>query len=148
MPHSRSDWFSRIKAVELEYAAVRQAVGPFLAKAKADPTILQGGVRVRDAQTALNQLESTYIVRIFAVFESGLRSFWTTRKRSNPKTRDLLNSIAGMKEVPELVLGDVHRVRMYRNDLVHEGGEVEEPVSIGTARSWLCRYFDRLPVQW
>src|SRR3989442_13960126 len=47
MPHNR-EWQDRIKAVEREYVAMRQAADRFRQAALADPTILEGNLRQRE----------------------------------------------------------------------------------------------------
>lgn len=70
MPHNH-EWHSRIKAVEREYVAMRQAADHFLQAARADPTILLENVLHREIMRASQRLEGTYIVRLFAEFETG-----------------------------------------------------------------------------
>lgn len=148
MPHDRFAWPSRMKSVEREYSATRQAVDQFLGHARLDPMILRGDLRPRDVQHASDRLEGTYVIRLFAEFETGLRLFWGTVRRTRPGTEHLINSLAGMRGVPATVLADVHNVRDYRNDLVHEREGAGKPISIGSTRSSLCKFFDRLPLTW
>lgn len=148
MPHDRFEWLDRIKAVEREYEAMRRAADRFLNEARRDPTILRGDLRARDAQEASDRLEGTYIVRLSAEFETGLRLFWVTVRSTRCATAHLVNSIAGMRGVPDTVRDRVHAVREYRNALVHEREGSGGPVPIRAARSRLCTFFDRLPVKW
>jgi len=73
MPHNH-EWQSRIKAVEREYVAMRQAADRFLATALDDPTILQGNLRHGEIVVASKSLEGTYVIRLFAEFGSGGRA--------------------------------------------------------------------------
>lgn len=137
-----------MKAVEREYAAIRQAADRFLAKIHQDPTLIQGDLRPRDFARASEKLEGTYLIRLFAEFETGLRQFWATVRTTRPRTEHLINQIAGMRGVSTDDLGDAHEVRNSRNALVHEREAPGGPVSIVQARRSLCKFFDRLPIEW
>jgi hypothetical protein len=152
MPHKLHEWLRRIKAVEREYSAVRIATDRLLAAAERDPTILprDQAVRVRDIRDASARLDGTYIIRLFAEFESGLRVFWSTRRKTETpgRTRDLLDGIAASQRIPNDQSLNAHAVREYRNALVHERDELKLPISIAEARSDLCRFFAFLPPEW
>jgi hypothetical protein len=149
MPLNRGEWLGRIKAVEQQYAAVQLAVLRLRGEGRDDPTILTGDIQHRHIVAAERELEGTYIIRLFAEFETGLRIFWATERESHPPTRDLLNGIAAMRNVPDALREHVHAVREYRNSLVHEREDEEvEPIPIAVARSYLCRFFSLLPPQW
>ncbi len=137
-----------MKAVEREYAAMRQAADQLLARARLDPTILKGDLRTRDAQHASDRLEGTYVVRVFAEFETGLRLFWGTARTTNPRSAHLIDGLASMRGIEDYVRLNVHRVRVFRNSLVHERGDAVGPIAIRNVRSYVCTFFDRLPVSW
>lgn len=144
----RDDWLDRIRAVEREYLVARQAVGEFIAVLDRDPDKLPPNTKVRDANAMRDNLEGTYLVRLYAAFESGLRSYYATLKETTPPAIDLINAIATRRKVPDDVRDEVHEVRKYRNSLVHEGEESIEAVGIGAARGRLCTFFARLPDNW
>lgn len=148
MRHNRFEWLARMKAVEREFAAIRQASDRFLVRINQDPTVIQGDLRPRDFERASEKLEGTYVMRLFAEFETGLRLFWATVRTTRPRTEHLISQIAGMRSVPRADLGNAQDVRNYRNALVHERENPEEPISIVQARRSLCKFFDRLPVEW
>src|ERR1700722_8108459 len=75
MPHNH-EWQSRIKAIEREYVAMRQAADRFRQDALADPTILAGNLRQGEIVVASRNLEGTCIIRLFAEFETGARQYW------------------------------------------------------------------------
>ncbi|HEV3256547.1 MAG TPA: hypothetical protein VG013_06700 [Gemmataceae bacterium] len=143
-------WLRRIKAVEREYYAARFSVDRALGQVRADPNILTGDLRIREIERTADFLEGTYIMRLFAEFESGLRLYFRlVRKRRPPsKTEDLLNSVASRRGIPNEQLRKAHEVRGYRNDLVHERYENNEPMTIMDARRRLCYYFSFLPRDW
>jgi hypothetical protein len=137
-----------MKAVEREYAAMRQAADRFLAEVGRDPSILRGDARARDLERASGHLEGTYVMRLFAEFETGLRDYWKTVRRTQPSTKHLIDSIATQRHVPTDVIRDVHAVREYRNDLVHEREDAGDRIPIPQCRRRLCQFFGRLPVEW
>ncbi len=58
MPH-KHQWQSRIKGVEREYIAMRQAADRFVEHALADPTIRVAGLRHGEIIVASRNLEGT-----------------------------------------------------------------------------------------
>ena len=52
---------------------MRLAVDRLLEGARRDPTILSGDLNLHDIINASERLEGTYIIRLFAEFETGLR---------------------------------------------------------------------------
>ena len=153
MPHNH-EWQDRIKRVEREYAAMRHAADRFRQVAVADPSILEGNLRQGEIITASNNLEGTYIIRLFAEFESGARQYWGTNWDTAPKTVDLLNGLAARREIPDPQRGNAHLVREHRNGLVHEReekpreGKPNDGVTIAVARRYLCHFFSFLPLRW
>jgi hypothetical protein len=150
MPQRSHEWLQRIKDVEREYAVARLATDRLLADAERDPAVLLSELRPRDVHRAAGRLEGTYIVRLFAEFETGLRQFWQAARQSEPpaRTRDLLDGLAATRQIPHDVLSRAHAVREYRNHLVHERDDEVTVVGIGVARRGLCIYFSFLPIQW
>jgi hypothetical protein len=103
----------------------------------------------RDLTRASDMLEGTYLTRMFAEFETGLRLFWDTIQDTNPRARDLLDGLAARRGVPDEDRDNAHLVREYRNSLVHEREDEDlEPIPIARARSHLCTFFKRLPLEW
>src|SRR5438128_106655 len=143
-------WIRNIKAVEREYLASRFSVDRSLEHVRKDPSILTGDLRVREIERAAEFLEGTYLVRLFAEFETALRTYFQkARHRAPPsRTRDLLESIAARRRIPQEQLRNVHAVRDYRNVLVHEREGDFELMTISEARSHLCVYFSFLPRDW
>ncbi len=150
MSDERFEWLRRIKSVDREHAAMELAARRLIADAARDPTILAGDLRVRDARRAFDQLEGTYLIRLFAEFETGLRLFWAAARESDPpgRTRDLLDGVAATRDIKSLYLADAHKVRAHRNSLIHARQSPTPPVPIALARDYLCRYFQFLPFTW
>ena len=152
MPRKLDEWLGRIKGIEREQTAIRLATDRLLAMVEGDPTAIpaDSALRIRDLRNASERLEGTYIIRLFAEFETGLRLFWPTARATQPpsRTRDLLDGIAAMRRIPNDQLLHAHTVRDYRNSLVHEREETPAPLSIAEARGHLCRFFAFLPPNW
>ncbi len=149
MSRNRDDWLTRIKAVERDYAAARFAIDRLLNAARSDQTILRRILDIRDLTQAWSRLEATYFIRLFAVFESGLRDFWRVQRPGRvPRTEHLVDRVASARGIPNDLLVNAHAVRKYRNSLVHEQSEEIEPISLATARGHLCTFFSRLPPTW
>lgn len=148
MPNDKHEWQSRIKAVEREYEAMRLASDRLLEEARRDPTILRDDLELRDIANASKRLEGTYIIRLYAEFETGLRSYWMTIRPTEPLTHDLLNGIAARRAIPADRLANAHEVRVFRNSLIHERDEEVVPISIGLVQRHLCRFFAFLPETW
>ena len=145
---TRDGWQERIKAVELEYKAMRQAADRFLRHSKDDPTILRKDLRHRMIVEASRKLEGTYVIRLFAEFETGVRKYWATIKSTYPRTQVLLDRLASHRKIDAEITKAVHLVRDFRNSLVHERKERPSPVSLEDARGYLCTFFAYLPEEW
>ena len=150
MADERDEWYQRMKSVEREYQAARFAVDRALQQINEDHNLLTGDLRVRELERASEWLEDTYLLRLFAEFESGLRVFFQRiRHRRGPsRTEDLMNSIAAMRSIQGAQLASAHRVREYRNSLIHERDQPVDPLSIVDARRYLFHYFSFLPLHW
>jgi hypothetical protein len=147
MPH-KHEWQSRIKSVEREYAAMRQAADRFAQKALDDPNILHENLRYGEIVEASRNLEATYVIRLFAEFESGARQYWRTERPTRPPASGLIDGLAARCGIPDTQRHNADLVREYRNGLVHECEDSTEPLPISMARSHLCHFFSFLPEQW
>lgn len=148
-PLKRMVWQTRIKAVEKEFHSMRLAADRLLAIVVRDPTILTAkSVQPASCRLASENLEGTYFIRLFAEFESGLREFWASLKRTHPQTEVLMARIASRRKIPDDVQRNANRVRQYRNHLVHQLHEPADPIAIMHAVEFLLTYFSRLPPTW
>jgi hypothetical protein len=151
MPHERSDWHGRIKGVEREYRATHLALGRLEKDARLDPGILgiDKELTARSLLDTIENAEGTYLIRMFAGFENALRSYWPTIRRPTvPPMRALVDSIGSHHRASNDLLEGVHRVRKYRNKLVHESEADAGLVPIAEARGYLNRFLRRLPEEW
>jgi hypothetical protein len=145
----RSDIIDRMGGVEREFRAAALAVGRLIADMLPDPTVLRGGYVVQaDVRACRTGLENTYLVRMFAVFEEALREVRrTVYGKSGPiLTYVLLNQCATRQKIKSDELAAAHRVRDFRNTIVHGGSAT--PVTVPQARAWLCTFFGSMPKQW
>ena len=86
MPSRRFDWHQHITEVWGEYKSARAAVDRLKAEVVAAPDLLKNDPVAREyLRDAHRNLEGTYIVRLFAAFESALRSY--DRAKHNDPTR-------------------------------------------------------------
>lgn len=94
----------------------------------------------RDLRDCVLDLEPTYLVRLFAVFETTLRDYWANAigRRTRPSVRDLVDGLA-VGACPRELHARVHEVRTYRNRLVH-GGQAPPPIGLKEAKSSLCKF--------
>jgi hypothetical protein len=150
MPHDRFEWHERIGGVEKEFRAARLALDRLRREARLDPAILRtgkgsSGLSLPDA---IRNAEGTYSIRMFAEFENALRSYWRTIHATVPASRDLLDGVAGRRRVPPGTTAAAHRVREYRNRLVHEFEADADRVAIDRAGRHLNTYLGRLPETW
>jgi len=150
MTSNKFECLRRVKAVEREHSALCYAADYLLDIVRQDPIILGRVLRVRDIQDAAGRLEGTYIIRLFAEFETGLRAFWRASRgpRSPSRTRDLLDSVGAKRKVPDDAIMHAHSVREFRNALIHERDDDVAPVPIAIARHNLCVFLGFLPTQW
>jgi len=144
------EWQSRIKGVEKQYEVVFLATDRLKEQAGRDQTILPQNMKQGQIITALESLEGTYIIRLFAEFETGLRLYWETIRTTHPRTRGLLEGVAAVCKISDQWKNNAHSVREYRNILVHEREqeEDEEAIPISVARGYLCSFFSCLPHMW
>jgi hypothetical protein len=141
----------RMKAVEREFDVARLASRFFHQIVSRNPALLHGeNLSPADARAFANNLEASYLIRLFAEFETGIRDLWTKKLKRKDQTRtyDIVQSLAAKYLIPNDDRDNVHAVREYRNTLVHEHSEESDPVDFRDARKYLCTYFSRLPLTW
>jgi len=144
----RDQWIEWIRAVERECEVVAVALQLLDERLRRDPSSLKDlALGTRDFVDVKQNREATYVVRIFAEFENALREAWREayRRSSHPSTGDLLDGCARRCRMPIDRLADAHRVRIYRNSIVHDESRPAKPASIAEARRFLCRFLGHLP---
>jgi hypothetical protein len=141
----------RIRAVEREYLVATVAARGLDERFRADPSALVAErLEFADYRNFRDHLEATYLIRLFAEFEAGLREAWEFPfgRTTVPSVRDLIDSLHAQCSISQDWRDCVHDVRIYRNALVHEGSGDVPPIGLREACSWLCRFFSRLPHGW
>jgi hypothetical protein len=149
---SRRQWYlDRIEETYQESLAAEVAVGLLEARLGLDPSFLtKQGIGNRGATELRNNLEDTYLIRLFAVFEGGVRDAWGKKwkRDTDPPAKDLINSVGGKQPVPHTLVQRVHVVREYRNSLIHAAQMQSNSVKIRDCHRSLCEYFHWLPKDW
>jgi hypothetical protein len=158
MPHRLYDWRTRVRAALRDYHAVRIGVD-LLSEATVDDnhalTEARGwdDLAASEIYTADNNLEATYIIRIYSVFERAINSFRnviTGNEERDPIDGDeLLDEVGLAQLIDEEVIQAAQRVRIHRNNLVH--GRIEGHAAATTmedANRDLLTFMDRLPATW
>jgi hypothetical protein len=87
-----------LRSIYREHQAMSLAAERLLGAARLDPTILRRIVKLSDVIRASESLAGTYVIRLFAEFETGLRSYWATLRSTQPRTVDLLQAISITRE--------------------------------------------------
>ncbi|MDR3622951.1 MAG: hypothetical protein P4L85_26595 [Paludisphaera borealis] len=157
MPHSRFDWAGRIKAAEREYQAVRLALDWLL---NATPDELHDITEARDwddlaaadAYAADRNLDATYLIRMYSVFERAISSYWRLLPHNADRTVEgdvLIDEVGSARRIlTDLIVG-AQSVRMHRNRLVH--GRIDDHAAtmvFADARRDLLSFLDKLPEAW
>lgn len=147
----RIEW---IAAVAREYLAAKTAADLLYAQLQADPNYgNRQGWSARDGDSFNANLEATYVVRLYAEFEAGLREYWSNHlKRSTlPPMVQLMQSLANQRIATDR-LEDADAIRVYRNFLVHDESAEPPPdmrtFTVAEAKRHLCYFFGRLDPNW
>ncbi len=145
----RSEWHERIKAVQREFWAARLALDRLSAEAAHDPGVLGQGQAPRDLIAARDHIEGTFLIRMFAEFETGVRSYWTASgRRTRPQAEVLLNRVAALRGVAADAIAGAHAARKHRNNLLHDREHDADVVTVAAAHRWFQTYLARLPSEW
>ncbi|MHC5539471.1 hypothetical protein ACYOEI_14735 [Singulisphaera rosea] len=146
--------FDRLKATRREYTVVADAVQRLRDAVRAHQVPAPQDSSLRDYNAAARQLEPTYLVRLWAEFETALRSYRRHvigNPNENLRASDLIDWAQGIQEgrkVDARTRELVHEVREYRNSLVHERDDMVLAIDIEEARRRLSTYLSKLPDQW
>jgi hypothetical protein len=146
---------ARISAVLQEYLAAKTASNLLTAQTDANPSYgYSHGWEQRAGVAFTDNLEATYIIRIYAEFEAALRDYWLTYRgqMTRPKMYHLINQAIPDQAFSQDVVDNADDVREYRNFLVHdiedEPGENLVAFTVPKAKSHLCAYLGRLDPAW
>ena len=144
-----------IEAVLEEYLAASTAAELRTARTKLDPSFgNRCGWKARAGVAFAENLEPTYIIRIYTEFESALRDYWLTFRKqvTRPRMYQLVNEAIPDQRFSREVIANADEIRVYRNSLVHdnedEAGEEIVAFSVQESKSRLCAYLGRLSASW
>lgn len=151
----RQERLERVREIERELHAARYAAELLESALEENSGLLaEESFGVRDFRIWREKLDGTYLIRMFAEFEAGLRDVWVNHfKKPADKhvpVRDLIESIGKRQQVRvrDDVIDGVHATRRARNALVHEGHDNAVAVEFAAARTLLGEFLSRLPKDW
>jgi hypothetical protein len=142
----------RIADVVQEYLAAQTAADWLAARTAEDPSFgRKHGWEPKGGHAFLQNLESTYLVRMYAEFEAGLRDYWASYlgRDTQPPMVQLLRHAIPTQAFSRDCIDNADDVRKYRNHLVHDSEEEPPPkITLLDAKKYLCDYFSRLDPRW
>lgn len=102
-----------------------------------------------DLRRCRDNLEITYILRLFGTWEAILRDYWLhgLGRRTDPDLRPLIDSLATRHGVAPATLAAVHDLRTFRNEIVHENLQVLR-YDYSQAAKGLSTFVSYLPPNW
>ena len=107
---------------------------------------------VADTYAADRHLDSTYLIRMFSVFERAVFSYWRLLPGNDVSNVDgnvRLDEVGTKRVILQDVIDDAQAVRVHRNNLVHRRIDDHYNVmSFAEARARLLIYFGALPETW
>src|SRR5947207_121868 len=92
-----------LAGVRAEFDAARAGVEEILARiSRGAHAAIPAATKVADLRQCAQNLEITYILRLFAEFEGVLRDYWIggRKRKTVPNMRPLMNSIAAYRDIP------------------------------------------------
>lgn len=147
----REDRLKRMRAVEREHRVAHWAANVLREQLERDPGYLKRReLTLADYRQFQAKLAATYLIRLFAEFETGLREVWKSAygRPTHPKASDLMKGIGARCTIPYPWQELAHRVRLYRNNLVHERDIEARPIFPSEGYGHLSRFFSRVPLNW
>lgn len=150
MPFLLSECRGRIQRAAGEYRVAREALDRLTSQAAADASTVHSPINEHLLQADLN-LEGTYIIRVFAVFDAILRSYDRYRFKDperETKAAIMIDQLGKLLGVAEPIRMGVHRARRIRNYWAHELDENPGPMPLDRVRGYLQASLDRFPKTW
>jgi hypothetical protein len=149
---NRNEAFQNLVAVFNQLGAARFSLHQAISAVSRDPTRLPDGLTPIHLQDCADNLEVTYLTRLFAEFEGVLREFYWSAIRPGRRPRwtpieIMMDRIAARLYIPYAELQRAHEVRAYRNDVIHD--RLRTPrLAFQDCRSRLGKYIYYLPTRW
>jgi len=150
MPYLLSEWRWRIQKAVGEYRVAREALLRPKAQAAADASQVHSSVSAHLREADLN-LEGTYIIRVFAVFDAALRSYDRHHFKDHEqdtKVSVMIDQFGSLRDVPPPIRAGVHRARRVRHFWAHELEEDPGPMPIDRVRGYLQTFLNKFPRTW
>lgn len=147
--------FSRLSGVRDEFEAAKFSVAYAQSGISAGEGVLKAGAAVKPShlRRCAENLEMTYLLRLFAAFEGVLRDYWRVA-RPSPRPRRtqmeiLIDRVAILCIIPSDTRDEAHEVREYRNSLVHSDQTNDAAIlDFQECKSRLGRFLGCLPTRW
>lgn len=139
----------RLTRIRDELDVARASLG-YLEKSwphRQSETEFEGFVFAQIQRTSAN-LEVTYIVRLFSTFEAILRDVLPLRSPGRQDKRsayDLINRAVSKWHISAEICDEAHRIREFRNRIVHENKSVGAAIPFSDALASLNRFLAWLP---
>ena len=145
--------FKRLADVRDEFVSARTALSIAARAAqdeqRAQRTIREEGITLHDLRQCAENLDITYLLRLFAEFEAVLRDYYANgmHRTTRPQMEPLMDAIGSRRHMPAGHLQAAHEVREYRNDVVHD--HLRNTIfDFAECRSRLARFVSMLPRTW
>ena len=151
MAGDSADWIERIKGAERERSVIELGLEALDERLRADPSVLRNAnLEASDLTATRRNLDRTFLFRLVTEFEGALRDYWRNDigRRTRPDLRPLIDAVASRRGVSSAIREEVHRVREWRNAVVHHDAGGVAPVPLPEARRALCRFAAHLPPRW
>lgn len=145
----RVDWQKRTKDVEREFRACDEAIDFYIQQYNKTQLPLPANLKLSDFYNAKSELERTYFVRLFALLEDCLRSYWGFIKPGKqPKMKGLIDGIGAKHGLEHSLILQLHQLREYRNSIIHDSSLNAVTVILIEARRIANQCISRLPDRW
>ena len=139
-----------INSIQRQYQSALQAIRLLRAEAEKETEFAQQHSLQQDVlHDTETHLEETFIIRMFAEFESTLRAYWDQwmKRSTRPPIGQLIDSVTP-NFTPQDWLDRVHEVREYRNMLVHEDTVAGTIFTLAECHERICRFLNQLDHKW
>ena len=148
-------FISRVRSISDEFVASRGALA-YVARNWQKLSVFNDTelevIGPHDIQSAADNLEVTFIIRLFAAFEGMLKEHIGDHHRAITLPEDvrvvwLIDRVATLqaRHIDPILRNRVHQVRGYRNALVHAAPTPATSLTFPEVRSCLNTYLDKLP---
>ena len=146
---------NRLRRVRDEQLAARYSLGR--AEAKWDlesgtPTAeFREKVTLGEIRRAAENLERTFVLRLFSEFEGVLFDFWESglgHDADQSNASQLIDQIGSVQTIGAVYRQGAHEVRKWRNKLVHPRAKPAEPLTVDQCLGKLGRYLSFFPQNW